>query len=93
MLSSVLVLAFWRYREWGRELASRRNFYSNAQTTEEELARLRLWKENYERNYWLPMKVYEWTSWDEDGTFDPRQIEAQGHYSSHRRTREIGSNK
>ncbi len=86
---TVVAVAFWRYREWGRELCIMRDKLVMPTEADPYLYRS---IPQFEREYWLPMKVYEWTSRKVDGTLDPAQIEVQGHYSGHRPTREIGSN-
>ena len=59
-LFSVLAVAGWRYREWGRELHDRRHDrrMANASRTVDDLLKLM----EFDREYWLPMKVYELTS-------------------------------
>ena len=76
-LFSVLSVACWRYREWGRELAEERDdrFYWVVKVHVHRHPRERLLIENrhlmikrqeFDGKYWLPMKVYELTSWDNE---------------------------
>ncbi len=60
-LFSVLAVGFWRYRAWGRELSYRRS-YLLASWGEMGIYECATEVREIDRKHWLPMKVYELTS-------------------------------
>ncbi len=58
-LLTVLAVGFWRFREWGRKLWQQHYTVELIFTPNKANVRL---SEEFERKYWLPMKVYELTS-------------------------------
>ena len=64
-LFSVLVGGGLRYREWGRQLCAERDQRWRVFVTVEIWEVSHKERREFERKYWLPMKVYELTSRNE----------------------------
>ncbi len=82
-LFTVLAVGFWRVREWGKELAQQRDWLklermgATWMMIDDKANREQYRKigkavdvafENFNRKYWVPLKVYELTS-----SYDPRK--------------------
>ncbi len=63
-LFTVLAVAGWRYREWGRELCEERlNRWGWATINKGRITYSKDGFREFDSKFWLPMRVYEWTIW------------------------------